>query len=156
MNPLPCPPFDKLQDAARSPAPLLPLPLRLSDFTPGLTLEDWIAEGWGGSIEAGRWGAPELAANLEGYLEAGRLFFLFDALNEMPRDGYRERAAALRRFIDRWRAKGNRFLVTCRVLDYGEELSGLQRIEIQPLNDEQIHTFCKTSYQTIGKLYGIH
>ncbi|MBE7468908.1 MAG: hypothetical protein DPW09_43725 [Anaerolineae bacterium] len=59
----------------------------------------------------------------------------------MPRDGYRERAAALRRFIDRWRLKGNRFLATYRVLDYGEELSGLQRIEIQPLNDQQIRTF---------------
>ncbi len=86
-------------------------------------------------------GATELAANLEGYLEAGRLFILFDALNEMPSEGYSERVLALRRFIDEWSPKGNRFLVTCRVLDYGEELAGLQRVEIQPLSDGQIEAF---------------
>jgi formylglycine-generating enzyme required for sulfatase activity len=122
---------------------LLPLPLRLSEYRPGMTLEDFILQGWAGSGEAGFWGAPELAANLEGYLEAGRLFFLFDALNEMPRDGYAERSQALRRFIDQWSLKGNRFLVTCRVLDYGEELSGLQRVEVLPLDDEQIKAFLR-------------
>lgn len=121
----------------------LPLPLRLSEFGPGLTLEEFIAQGWGGSEKTGHWEAPELAANLEGYLKAGQLFVLFDALNEMPHQGYTERALALRRFIDKWSAKGNRFLVTCRVLDYGEELSGLQRVEVQPLNDEQIQTFLR-------------
>ena len=29
------------------------------------------------------------------------------------------------------------------MLDYGEELSGLQRVEIQPLRDEQIQEFVK-------------
>jgi formylglycine-generating enzyme required for sulfatase activity len=92
-------------------------------------------------LEAGHWGAQELAANLEGYLHAGNLFFLFDALNEMPLEGYREHSLALRRFIDQRSAQGNRFLVTCRILDYGEELSGLQRVEVQPLNDDQIQQF---------------
>ncbi|NJN93303.1 MAG: SUMF1/EgtB/PvdO family nonheme iron enzyme [Anaerolineales bacterium] len=117
------------------------MPLRLSEFRPGLTLEEFILQGWAGSTQAGHWGASDLAANLDGYLEAGKLFFLFDALNEMPHEGYNERTQALRRFIDHWAAQGNRFLVTCRVLDYGEELSGLQRVEVQPLNDEQIQTF---------------
>jgi hypothetical protein len=54
---------------------------------------------------------------------------------------YTERAKALRTFINRWLAQGNRFLVTCRLLDYGEELSGLQRVEIQPLGDGQIENF---------------
>ncbi|GIK39559.1 MAG: hypothetical protein BroJett011_33920 [Chloroflexota bacterium] len=121
----------------------LPIPLRLSEFRPGMTLEEFIVQGWGGSTQAGHWGAPELVANLEGYLEAGQLFFLFDALNEMPHEGYHERAQSLRRFIDQWAAKDNRFLVTCRVLDYGEELSGLQRVEVQPLNDEQIQAFLR-------------
>jgi formylglycine-generating enzyme required for sulfatase activity len=121
----------------------LPVPLRLSAFRPGMTLEDFIVQGWGGSTQAGHWGAAELAANLEGYLEAGKFFFFFDALNEMSQEGYHERAQALRRFIDQWAVKGNRFLVTCRVLDYGEEFSGLQRVEVQPLNDEQIKTFLR-------------
>lgn len=121
----------------------LPVPLRLSEFRPGMSLEEFIVQGWGGSTQAGHWGAAELVANLDGYLEDGRLFFLFDALNEMPHEGYHERVQALRRFIDEWAAKGNRFLMTCRVLDYGEELSGLQRVEVQPLNDVQIQTFLR-------------
>ncbi len=119
----------------------LPLPLRLSEFGPGMTVEDFILQGWSSSADTGHWGAAELAANLRDYLEAGKLFLLFDALNEMPRRGYKERAQALRDFIERWSQAGNRFLVTCRVLDYGEELSGLQRVEVQLLNDEQIRTF---------------
>ncbi len=119
----------------------LPVPLRLSEFESGMSLEDFIIQGWGGSMEAGHWGAKELAANLEAYLDAGKLFFLFDALNEMPLEGYRERCLALRRFIDQRSAQGNRFLVTCRILDYSEELSGLQRVEVQPLSDDKIQHF---------------
>ncbi|MBI1929456.1 SUMF1/EgtB/PvdO family nonheme iron enzyme [Candidatus Poribacteria bacterium] len=119
----------------------LPLPLRLSEFAPEMSVEDFIVQGWSGSLDANHWGCPELAANLAGYLKAGKLFFLFDALNEMPREGYKERTRALRHFIEQWHPKGNRFLVTCRVLDYGEELSGLQRVEVQPLNNYQILQF---------------
>ncbi len=119
----------------------LPVPLRLSEFDPGLSIEDFIILGWGGLLEAGHWGARELAACLETYLESGKLFLLFDALNEMPLEGYRERSMTLRRFIDRWSARGNRFLVTCRILDYSEELAGLQRVEVQPLSDDQIQVF---------------
>ncbi|RPI72491.1 MAG: NACHT domain-containing protein, partial [Geobacteraceae bacterium] len=119
----------------------LPVPLHLSEFEPGRPLEDFIIQGWGGSLEAGHWGAQELAANLKEYLQAGKLFFLFDALNEMPLEGYSDRCLALRRFIDQWSAQGNRFLVTCRILDYSEELSGLQRVEVQPLSDDKIQHF---------------
>jgi formylglycine-generating enzyme required for sulfatase activity/class 3 adenylate cyclase len=119
----------------------LPIPLRLSEFDAGMSLEDFILQGWGGFLEAGHWGAQALATNLEAYLAAGKLFFLFDALNEMPLEGYRERCLALRRFIDLRSAQGNRFLVTCRILDYGEELSGLQRVEVQPLSDDKIQLF---------------
>jgi len=94
-----------------------------------------------GLLEAGHWGAKELAANIEEYLEAGKLFLLFDALNEMPLEGYRERCLALRQFIDQRSAQGNRFLVTCRILDYSEELTGLQRVEVQPLSDDKIQHF---------------
>jgi formylglycine-generating enzyme required for sulfatase activity len=119
----------------------LPVLLRLSEFESGMTVDEFIAQSWGGSEQAGHWGAVELVANLEGYLEAGKLFFFFDALNEMPREGYKERAQALRQFIDHWSPQGNRFLVTCRVLDYGEELAGLQRVEVQPFEDAQIKEF---------------
>jgi predicted NACHT family NTPase len=61
----------------------------------------------------------------------------------MPHEGYGDRARALRSFINKWSSRCNRFLVTCRVLDYGEELTGLQRVEIQQLNPEQIEDFVK-------------
>ena len=122
----------------------LPVPLQLNEFSPGLSLEAFIRQAWGGASASSHWQAPELAANLENYLEAGRLFFLFDGLNEMPQQGYQDRVWALRRFIDQWASKGNQFLVTCRALDYGEELTGLQRIEIQPLTDAQIRALLQS------------
>jgi formylglycine-generating enzyme required for sulfatase activity/class 3 adenylate cyclase len=119
----------------------IPVLLHLSEFTVGMSPEDFIGKGWGGSTQAGHWGAPSLAANLRAYLDAGRLLLLLDALNEMPHEGYRERCETLRAFIDEWSARGNRFVVTCRNLDYGEELTGLQRVEVQPLSDSQIQRF---------------
>jgi formylglycine-generating enzyme required for sulfatase activity/class 3 adenylate cyclase len=119
----------------------LPVYLRLSEFAPGSTPEAFIAQGWGGSTHAGHWGAPRLAANLKAHLEAGRLLLLLDGLNEMQQEGHRQRCEALRAFIDLWSARGNQFVVTCRSLDYGEELSGLQRVEVRPLGDEQIQQF---------------
>ncbi len=71
---------------------LLPIPLRLSEFLPGMSLTDFI-------VQHGP--APELMANLDEYLANGRLFFLFDALNEMPKEGYAERVQALRSFINK-------------------------------------------------------
>lgn len=126
----------------------LPVLLHLGEFTANMSLEDFVTQSWGGSEEAGHWGAPELAANLQTYLEAGKLFCLFDALNEMPHEGYRERSAALRQFIDEWSAQGNRFVVTCRILDYGEELAGLQRVEVQALSEEQVQDFLRNELST--------
>jgi formylglycine-generating enzyme required for sulfatase activity/class 3 adenylate cyclase len=121
----------------------LPLLVRLSEFTTLSSVEEFVSRIWGGAQEAGHWGAPELAANLERYLESGKLIILFDGLNEMPAQGYRERCVALRGFIDHWSARGNRFVVTCRALDYGEELSGLQRVEVQALSNDQIQHFLR-------------
>jgi class 3 adenylate cyclase len=119
----------------------LPLLLHLSAFEPGMSIEEFIVEGWGGSSQSGHWGSPALATHLQRYLEKGKLFFMLDALNEMPQAGYRESSSALRRFIERWSVRGNRFLVSCRRLDYGEELSGLQRVEVMPLTSDKIRQF---------------
>ena len=83
-------------DFAEEPA-RLPIPLRLSGFGPGMSFEQFLAGGLGGSAGAGHWKAPELAENLKGYLESGKLFILFDALNEMPQEGYAAERAALAR-----------------------------------------------------------
>ena len=130
---------------------LLPVTLHLSEFEPGMNVEDFIVNGWAGSEGSGHWNAPVLADNLEDYLDAGKLYLLFDALNEMPQKEYADRARALRTFINKWSPQGNHFLVTCRVLDYGEELSGLQRVEIQPLGDEQIKDFLHRELPSDGE-----
>jgi formylglycine-generating enzyme required for sulfatase activity len=118
--------------------------LRLSGFTASASVEEFIVQGLGGAPQAGHWGAPSLAANLNTYLAGGKLLLLFDGLNEMPQDGYREACQALRAFIDAWSGAGNRFVVTCRALDYGEELTGLQRIEVQPLTDDLVRRFLES------------
>jgi predicted NACHT family NTPase len=64
----------------------MPVPLRLSEFEPGLAVEDFIVNGWVGPEGSGHWNFPKLANNLVGYLNAGKLFCLFDALNEMPHE----------------------------------------------------------------------
>ncbi len=119
----------------------LPVPLRLGEFVGGMSVEDFIKRTLGGSQQAGHWGVPPVAANLTAYLEAGQLLLLFDALNEMPQEHYRERCQVLRAFIEKWSARGNRFVVTCRRLDYEGQLSGLQRVEVQSLSDAQIQQF---------------
>lgn len=110
----------------------------------------FIAEAWpatlaqsptlGDDLATVRTFTDPLLAHLEGYLKAGRLVVLFDALNEMPREpGYSRRREMLRAFIDRWQERGNRFAVSCRVLDYtGSELSGLQQVEVERLPVERV------------------
>ncbi|MDX1521630.1 MAG: SUMF1/EgtB/PvdO family nonheme iron enzyme, partial [Anaerolineae bacterium] len=122
---------------------LLPLPLRLSEFRVGLDVEAFIAKRLAQSEDTGGWRSPELAANLNGYLEAGRFVILFDALNEMPSRDSEARIEALQAFIDHWQPQGNRFLVTCRVLDYSRGLTGRQRVEVLPFSDQQIQTYLR-------------
>ncbi|MSP13386.1 MAG: NACHT domain-containing protein [Chloroflexi bacterium] len=115
----------------------LPLPVSLGEFSAGQDMAKFLEGYWRGTLGS-HWQAPELADRLQDYLAAGRLLLLCDGLNEMPRKGYEERVTALRDFIENWVQKGNRFVVTCRVLDYGAELDGLQRVEVQPFSDDQI------------------
>jgi len=120
----------------------LPVPAALGGFLPSESVRDFVARSWSSLLDADGSDAPaDPAATLQRYLESGRLLVLLDALNEMPLDRRAERCVALRQFIDRWSAAGNRFVVTCRALDYGDELHGLQRVAIQPLGDDQIRRF---------------
>lgn len=121
----------------------LPVPLFLGTIGGSEILDEFIARTWTSLFGGDSKSQKEARLALQRYLDAGRLTFLFDALNEMPRDRYREHCRSLRQFIDRWSPAGNRFVVSCRVLDYGDELSGLQRVEIQPLSDDKIREFVR-------------
>ncbi|HXF68662.1 MAG TPA: twin-arginine translocase subunit TatC [Thermoflexus sp.] len=89
-----------------------------------------------------------LAPLLEHLLEQGRLLLLLDGLNEMlglgPGDPRLSRLAA---FVDRARAKGNRVVISCRMLDYTNlrrslELP-LQPVRLESLDEERIRIFLR-------------
>ncbi|EKU98209.1 hypothetical protein Lepto7375DRAFT_7471 [Leptolyngbya sp. PCC 7375] len=128
---------------------ILPILLSLNEFEPEITLEEFIQKVWSGSPNSNHWGAVELSKKLDSYLEQGKLLLLFDALNEMPSKGQKQHIQELCSFTDKWLKKGNRVVITCRTLDYSEELSGFQRIEVQVLNNEQIKTFIQKQLSDI-------
>ena len=59
-----------------------------------------------------------IARDLDVLLEQGRIACIFDALDEMPQDSYQERYQAIKDFMAAWQGKGNRFVYSCRSLDY--------------------------------------
>ena len=130
--------------------PQLPVPLYLGTIGSNDPLEEFVTRNWARLAGSDSAGADEHTTLYRKYLQAGRLIFLFDALNEMPIELYRDHCVALREFIDRWTPAGNRFVVSCRVHDYSDELVGLQRVEIQPLSDEKIQQIIKTELPQKG------
>ncbi len=119
----------------------LPLLLNLSEFEANWTVETFIKRSWGGALKTNYWGASMLASYLEDYLQNGQLFILFDGLNEMPRERYQSQVQALHEFIEAWASAGNRFLITCRTLDYDETMVGVPHLELLPFTDSQINQF---------------
>jgi hypothetical protein len=110
----------------------IPVFLRLAAWDGG-PLEEFVTQSVG----------DPLAPGLPGLLETGRLLLLFDALNEMPRadeGDYRRRVQAWREF--RAGHSDNRFLVTCRRLDYTETLP-LQQVEIEPFDAGRVEAFLR-------------
>ena len=75
--------------------------------------------------------AGELGLHLPAYLESGQAVLLLDALNEMPRDGYKERIGRIQALIDRF--PETPVVVTCRALDYEEALK-LEKVDVVPLD----------------------
>jgi len=123
--------------ATGSPRGLRPLPLfiELSRYTTQESVEQFVSR----CLREDHGKAGEfLAQHLANYLETGRLVFLFDGLNEMPADGYRQRVDRLRTFAGRWRR--NKFIFTCRVLDY-EYRFGWPRVVITPLDEAQVEGY---------------
>ena len=80
-----------------------------------------------------------LAPYLETYRASGRLILLLDGLNEMPQRRYAERVGRIQAVLNR--QPEETVAITCRALDYGVKLSGLQPVEISPLDPERMHAF---------------
>lgn len=86
---------------------------------------------------AARFAGP-LAPFLADYLEEGRVILLLDGMNEMPRSGYGERVKRIQRLLDSFPAAP--VIVTCRVLDYVEELK-LEKLTVNELDPARQREF---------------
>ncbi len=87
---------------------------------------------------------------LDSFLKAGRVVLLLDGINEMPHISvadYHARVGLWRSFMQEAALTGNRFVFTCRSLDYSASLSSAElrvpQIEVQPMNAEQMRDFLR-------------
>jgi formylglycine-generating enzyme required for sulfatase activity/DNA-binding winged helix-turn-helix (wHTH) protein len=116
----------------------IPVPLYLGTIGANTSLQEFIDRSWANLVGTDFADTEHAATLYRMAVESGRVVYIFDGLNEMPLERHAERCLALREYIDRWSTAGNRFVVSCRVRDYNDQLSGLQRVEIQPFSDEKI------------------
>jgi len=87
--------------------------------------------------EAFQPGLLYVSETLEELLYQGRVTCMFDALDEMPQDSYRERYSLIRNFMVKWEVYGNRFVCSCRTTDYDSSL-GVDRVIIGALDHKAI------------------
>jgi len=88
--------------------------------------------------------SPDLSNRLDTLIRDGRTVFLFDALDEMPRDGYYERFRALSKFVKSCSAANarNLFVFTCRRWDhYDDPTFPTQQAYLTPFSNRQIKEF---------------
>ena len=128
---------------------LVPFLVELNLFAPEEGGAFPAPEAWLGRLWADRY--PDLPP-LDALIASGRLLLLLDGLNEIPTGG----EAATRRCIRRWkvflertvtRSPGNRFVFSCRSLDYSAPLSSpslrVPQVRIEPMSDAQVRQYLK-------------
>ena len=81
-----------------------------------------------------------VTGRLEDLLSQGRVTLIFDALDEMPQGSYQERYAELRAFMEVWEPAGNRFVYSCRSLDYDPAFT-VDEVIIDPFDRARIRAF---------------
>ena len=114
--------FDYARAAQEDPAAPIALLVPLGGYTGPESLLAYAAQY-----------AGQLALHLPAYLAAGRLILLLDAMNEMPRAGYEARVGHIQAIIEAAGYRKAPVIVTCRALDYREELQ-LEKVDVKPLD----------------------
>ncbi len=89
-----------------------------------------------------------LGEQLATYLRDNRVILLLDALNEMPRQDYRERVQRIERLLREYPALS--VVVTCRALDYVATLA-LEKLDIKPLDVTRQREYLQ---HYLGEQYG--
>jgi NACHT domain len=81
-----------------------------------------------------------ISQNLEHLLQQGRVICIFDALDEMPQEGYQERFQSIKKFMSTWEPYDNRFIYSCRSLDYDPAFN-VDEVIIDPFDHKRIYGF---------------
>lgn len=116
----------------------LPVFVKLDGYTDDEPFADYLAR----QLRA-------LAPYMDLYRASGRLILLLDGLDEMPRADYAERVEQIQATLDQ--SADEMVVMTCRQLDYVENLKRLQKVEIKPLDGVRIHEFL---HKYLGKVAG--
>lgn len=112
--------YDYAQAALQDETAPLPLLVPLGGYTGAETPLHYCQQHFG-----------KLGKQLATYLRDNRVILLLDALNEMPRQDYRERVQRIERLLRAYPDLS--VVVTCRALDYVEALA-LEKLDIKPLD----------------------
>jgi predicted NACHT family NTPase len=86
---------------------------------------------------------------LEGLLRAGRIFLLFDGIDEILDLDRMSVLKEIRRFSETYHL--NRLIVSCRTADQRLQLKGFTDIEIAPFNRTQITSFIQNWFTVFSK-----
>ncbi len=128
--------------AAREPLPVIQF------------LEESLSKHLSVSEAPGTHALIHISARLQTLLSAGRATLIFDALDEMPQDSYQERYATLKRFVvTHEAAESNRFVFSCRALDYDSSFHsrGLSEVIIDRFDLNRIRAFLKMNAPSIAE-----
>ncbi len=129
-------------------APKLPIYLRLGLFTRALTGGgDEMVEFARESLRGLGGHAKRIEKDLDRYLDQGRVVFLLDAMDEMPRGDFDERFEAVKKLN---RLTPNKILCACRELDFQEDFPFL-RARIQPFDRDRIKRFLRGTLSELGR-----
>jgi hypothetical protein len=140
-----------IEDGIRKKTPRLPVYLRLGTFTQKISDENSVAiEFAKESLRKLGGHAIYIQAHLEKYLSEGRIVFLLDAMDEMPRDQIEKRFNAITRLRS---FSGNKVIFACRKLDFPETFP-FQRAVIQPFDHKQVKLFLRKTLGERGKYAG--
>jgi hypothetical protein len=141
--------LELVRQGLKQASPKIPIYLRLGTFTQPITDKNTEAivftretlKTLGGHAE-------HIQKELDRYLTEGRVIFLLDAMDEMPRDHIQERFEALSRLRN---FTPNKILLACRKLDFPETFP-FQRAIIQPFDRNQIRRFLKRTLGAKSKI----
>ncbi|HKU75075.1 MAG TPA: NACHT domain-containing protein [Pyrinomonadaceae bacterium] len=97
---------------------------------------------WSKSQEPQTHSRKYIERKLREILQQGRAILIFDALDEMPQNTYQQRTDELREFMTDLleRGEGNRFVFSCRQLDYDKTLP-MNEVVIEPFDQKRIKQY---------------